>query len=119
MRRTDIGQVARLHWLVRAVLAAAFGTLCGRMLLIPMEFVGRETARKLLGAGVIDAGAAYRVQEHVVFFLPGAVMSLVGYGLLTLITRRPAVSRPTCRSCGYDLTANASGICPECGHAIR
>jgi len=24
-----------------------------------------------------------------------------------------------CASCGYDLTANASGICPECGTALK
>ncbi len=24
-----------------------------------------------------------------------------------------------CRKCGYDLTGNVSGICPECGTAIR
>ena len=23
-----------------------------------------------------------------------------------------------CSSCGYDLTANASGVCPECGRAV-
>ena len=24
----------------------------------------------------------------------------------------------TCGGCGYDLTANASGVCPECGRAV-
>ncbi len=24
-----------------------------------------------------------------------------------------------CRGCGYDLTGNASGICPECGATIE
>jgi len=24
-----------------------------------------------------------------------------------------------CRGCGYDLTGNASGICPECGESIE
>ena len=31
--------------------------------------------------------------------------------------RRFAIGR--CLSCGYDLTANVSGICPECGTAAR
>ncbi len=26
---------------------------------------------------------------------------------------------PCCTSCGYDLTGNVSGICPECGEALR
>jgi len=24
-----------------------------------------------------------------------------------------------CRNCGYDLTGNVSGVCPECGEATR
>jgi predicted Zn-ribbon and HTH transcriptional regulator len=29
--------------------------------------------------------------------------------------RVEVAGRPPCRSCGYDLTANVSGVCPECG----
>jgi predicted Zn-ribbon and HTH transcriptional regulator len=25
---------------------------------------------------------------------------------------------PSCQFCGYNLTANTSGVCPECGKAI-
>jgi len=32
------------------------------------------------------------------------------------ISRRISTSR--CQSCGYDLTGNVSGRCPECGHAM-
>jgi hypothetical protein len=28
-----------------------------------------------------------------------------------------ALSKPTCMKCGYNLTGNVSGICPECGTA--
>jgi len=32
---------------------------------------------------------------------------------------RPAVIPPGhCRKCGYDLTGNISGVCPECGERI-
>jgi hypothetical protein len=31
-----------------------------------------------------------------------------------LRTRRPG----TCLACGYDLTGNVSGVCPECGRAL-
>ena len=27
--------------------------------------------------------------------------------------------RGQCLSCGYNLTGNASGVCPECGRAIK
>lgn len=30
-----------------------------------------------------------------------------------------ALAIPTCVSCGYDMTGNASGVCPECGAAIK
>jgi predicted Zn-ribbon and HTH transcriptional regulator len=33
-------------------------------------------------------------------------------------TRRRRPRPGHCRSCGYDLTANASGRCPECGAAV-
>ncbi|MDB5333981.1 MAG: hypothetical protein JWP03_5132 [Phycisphaerales bacterium] len=28
------------------------------------------------------------------------------------------VDRGLCRTCGYDLTANTSGTCPECGKKV-
>ena len=31
---------------------------------------------------------------------------------------RPAKNRSTCSTCGYTLTGNTSGTCPECGAAI-
>jgi rubrerythrin len=34
----------------------------------------------------------------------------------TLLARFTA--RPLCRECGYDLTGNLSGQCPECGTLI-
>lgn len=34
--------------------------------------------------------------------------------------RRPAPANPgICRHCGYDLTGNVSGRCPECGRAVN
>jgi hypothetical protein len=33
--------------------------------------------------------------------------------------RRRARRRGTCRSCGYDLTGNVSGVCPECGATAK
>jgi hypothetical protein len=32
----------------------------------------------------------------------------------------PPVAPPRrCSSCSYDLTGNASGVCPECGGSVR
>jgi hypothetical protein len=33
--------------------------------------------------------------------------------------RTVAMDQPTCSRCGYNLTANESGICPECGTRWR
>jgi rubrerythrin len=30
-------------------------------------------------------------------------------------TRRERLARGQCGRCGYDLTGNVSGVCPECG----
>lgn len=54
----------------------------------------------------------------------GLVLALVAFLVpLFLIGRRPSLkarffAANICRGCGYDLTGNASGICPECGTAI-
>ncbi len=40
-------------------------------------------------------------------------------GLVVSRWRRNRLQPPgTCRECGYDLTGNESGVCPECGMAI-
>jgi predicted RNA-binding Zn-ribbon protein involved in translation (DUF1610 family) len=44
------------------------------------------------------------------------------YALHRIGRRRSLVGRfdatPRCARCAYDLTANASGVCPECGTAV-
>jgi hypothetical protein len=32
---------------------------------------------------------------------------------------RPRIPPGHCRKCGYNLTGNVSGVCPECGTKIR
>jgi hypothetical protein len=38
--------------------------------------------------------------------------------LTTFHRRRRRMREGCCRHCGYDLTGNASGVCPECGQAL-
>jgi hypothetical protein len=60
------------------------------------------------------------------WLLPGVVAALAVYLVIWLVRRR--ITRnlrqqlterglPTCMACGYDLTGNLSGVCPECGAA--
>lgn len=49
----------------------------------------------------------------------GAIVGILTVILATILI--PALQAPKagcCSECGYDLTGNASGVCPECGTAI-
>lgn len=48
--------------------------------------------------------------------LLGAALGVVAYGFLRPFVFRARPGR--CRHCGYDLTGNVSGNCPECGTPI-
>lgn len=62
--------------------------------------------------GVIRAG--------IILFLLFGVAILVGVLMLVLGLRgRRSGHEPRCRKCGYDLTGNRSGKCPECGTLLR
>lgn len=51
-------------------------------------------------------------------FLASAYAGLVGIvGFALWMQRRPAMAHE-CRHCLYDLTGNATGVCPECGHVL-
>ena len=41
----------------------------------------------------------------------------VSVAMLVASYRKPRSEHPTCANCGYNLTGNTSGICPECGTA--
>lgn len=48
------------------------------------------------------------------------VVSVVCYALARMKPRRPDLASPDCADCGYNLTGNTSGVCPECGRpALR
>ncbi|MCH7813714.1 MAG: hypothetical protein IID40_06800 [Planctomycetes bacterium] len=47
-----------------------------------------------------------------------ALVALPGVVVAVLIARRRPYPRGHCRRCGYDLTGNESGLCPECGKAV-
>ena len=54
-----------------------------------------------------------------ILFLPAAILStLVVQGARAVgcrLVRWPRIAPGHCRACGYDLTGNVSGRCPECG----
>jgi hypothetical protein len=70
----------------------------------------------------IDWGVAFGAQQHwkevsIPLWIPA-----VGAGIPTIMlwrADRRRRLRGCCRRCGYDLTGNVSGRCPECGTAIH
>jgi hypothetical protein len=91
------------------------GFVMGAALFLPSLFLA-DLAADLLGNGRPS------VSWFVGFFAGTCVIS---QGLLIVLLRRHARRRirmdlvalglPRCIACGYDLTGNASGRCPECG----
>jgi len=58
---------------------------------------------------------------HVSFWVPTVVLGLLWVGMLSLHQRLNRLRRRTmglCGGCGYNLTGNESGVCPECGTTI-
>lgn len=58
----------------------------------------------------------YEVIIRIPLWLILTVVALLGVPFMVLGKRsRHDAGHPKCRRCGYDLTGNASGVCPECG----
>lgn len=51
--------------------------------------------------------------------IAGGIPALVGWGIVRSVYLAWKIKPPApagfCAQCGYDLTGNTSGICPECG----
>ena len=62
-----------------------------------------------LAMALIVVGIAVAISSGVIASIP-----LVRWG-----KRTERVKAGLCPTCGYDLTANLSGVCPECGKAVK
>ena len=95
---------------------------------VKYEFPDKQyewSSRQLIGRGSIgNAKGSYNFsvfESHfqLAWWLP-AMVSLLPVGVLLSIwtMRRRRFWMGKCQTCSYDLTGNASGVCPECGTAI-
>jgi hypothetical protein len=53
--------------------------------------------------------------------LAGMLGLLLAILIVWWVTRRPPIGRLSpvlCRKCGYNLTSNTTGVCPECGNKL-
>ena len=108
------------------VITSLGGMLCGAFCkrLITAALLGLVTSA--IGGMAILAGIHLKDPVGVIFLmawpmiplaaLPGMVLAIAGHVVANLISpRRDPYPRNHCQRCGYTLTANVSGICPECG----
>ncbi len=68
---------------------------------------------------------AFVPDPQLVWILVTGILMIVASGVVCRLAAmgrhrmaRPRFSRECCQACGYNLTGNVSGICPECGTAI-
>jgi hypothetical protein len=62
------------------------------------------------------ARSSFRFPLHLIVIV---LLPILVYPFLPFATRRYRRKHGLCLHCGYDLTGNISGVCPECGTAIN
>ena len=74
-----------------------------------------------MGPPELDVWGLYGLRAATPIWIPwllcGCVLLAALLGVY-VVDRRRRHREGCCRVCGYDLTLNVSGICPECGHAV-
>ena len=81
------------------------------------EVYGAEATRWLPSVGVSDPALRGTI-VHTAYIPFWMLLALVGLPTAILWYRDRRWPKGRCQSCGYDLTGNVSGICPECGEPI-
>ncbi len=113
--------------LSRFVVVAAF-LVCGIVLLkrparivavawvcLAAMFVQPLVAVLQLVAGYVDMTGLWHGLSFFAAYACPMAMGLFGLTVAYRLRRRWRNELPGCRVCGYNLTGNVSGICPECG----
>ncbi len=94
------------HWLIpRFVIASCLAAMCA---------VSAPFAIGCVQQGYVDKFICIGFPIGFAASLPVAMM----VGLPFAIVRGRARKPPTACQCGYDLTGNESGACPECGASL-
>lgn len=70
-------------------------------------------------AGAISGYIVGAEAHYVRFFWLSIAAGIPGMLLIPFIPPRRETKTPACIACGYDLTGNMTGICPECGVVAR
>jgi hypothetical protein len=111
----DRGQV-RVQALRQLCLTGPIGLGLGLLLVIPAVALG-EAVIRLLGGRSFGPGIPHLICFALLCALVQAALMfcLKGHARARIRQELRARGLPTCLQCGYDLTGNVSGACPECG----
>lgn len=113
------------HWLWRLAIAAAIPIPFGALILW-IEFV-RARQFGLVGlTGHLGWLLSFAVDRQAAGELAAILLCTLAYALCVWIAYHavtyhytPKYEAGQCRGCGYDLTGNQSGVCPECGRPTK
>lgn len=107
--------MSRLHWFWRGAVATLASVVLGGSLYALIVVLINSRGMPNSGPGFI---AFWIVGLLSVFIFP-PVVAIAIYAALTRGYGPSAPDdEPQCRKCGYNLTGNVSGVCPECGERI-
>lgn len=121
----SVVMIRGLHGTFNVFLAAGLAPAFTAMLITANNHQYRRWAAGLSLAALLGITVGVATLSHVLNALlallaasaSSAILASAFYGLWL----RPVVTFPPhcCRHCGYDLTGNTSGVCPECGTTIN
>lgn len=104
-----------MHWFWRAAIAAGIAYVAQRAI-----SVGLVVVMSPPGLQPLDylRSMLFSSLLWIPVGLPLAALPIPIYLALTRRFGPPNIPAGHCQHCGYDLTGNTSGVCPECGEQI-
>jgi hypothetical protein len=84
----------------------------------PKSFEWRWNRGRIRGDGDLYLGLANLPYWFITLLSAPGILIPVMYGVMVRRRRRARRRAGRCGTCGYDLTGNVSGRCPECGEVI-
>jgi hypothetical protein len=122
--------MARLHWFWRAAIAVLAACIYMGLSVTLFERFNEAVLHEIVmfvGGSWPGPGWQIGAAISLVYGLPVAIIAVVAYAWLARRSGPRAVREIPCpkcgyighcRKCGYNLTGNVSGICPECGEKV-
>ncbi len=73
----------------------------------------------LMPGGAITIPGWHKIGSITLYVIPHWLLNVVAVSIFVVLFRKTRTPRAgCCQQCGYDLTGNVSGRCPECDTAI-